>query len=78
MTLAFELLIIATSLLILLLVLLHKGKGGGLSELFGGGISSTLGGSSVAERNLDRMTLAVTLVWVASIFALGLLVAASS
>jgi preprotein translocase subunit SecG len=77
MTLVFELLIIVTSLLILLLVLLHKGKGGGLSDLFGGGISSTLGGSSVAERNLDRMTLAVTLVWVASIFGLGLLLAAS-
>ena len=77
MQLAFELLIIVTSLLILLLVLLHKGKGGGLSDLFGGGISSTLGGSSVAERNLDRMTLVVTLIWVASIFALGLILAAN-
>ena len=76
MILAFELLIIATSLLLLLLVLLHKGKGGGLSDLFGGGISSSLGGSSVAERNLDRLTLAVTLVWTASIFALGLLLGA--
>ena len=77
MQLAFELLIIVTSLLILLLVLLHKGKGGGLSDLFGGGISSTLGGSSVAERNLDRMTLVVTLIWIASIFALGLILAAN-
>ena len=77
MTLAFELLIIVTSVLILMLVLLHKGKGGGLSDLFGGGISSTLGGSSVAERNLDRMTLAVTLVWVASIIGLSLLLAAN-
>lgn len=77
MQLAFELLIVVTSLLILLLVLLHKGKGGGLSDLFGGGISSTLGGSSVAERNLDRMTLVVTLIWIASIFALGLILAAN-
>ncbi len=77
MQLAFELLIIVTSMLIVLLILLHKGKGGGLSDLFGGGISSTLGGSSVAERNLDRMTLVVTLIWVASIFALGLILAAN-
>lgn len=77
MVLAFELLLILTSVLLVVLVLLHKGKGGGLSDLFGGGVSSTLGGSSVAERNLNRMTLAVTLVWVASIFALGLLLAAS-
>ena len=77
MQLAFELLIIVTSMLIMVLILLHKGKGGGLSDLFGGGISSTLGGSSVAERNLDRMTLVVTLIWVASIFALGLILAAN-
>ncbi len=77
MQLAFELLIIVTSMLIMVLILLHKGKGGGLSDLFGGGISSTLGGSSVAERNLDRMTLVVTLIWIASIFALGLILAAN-
>jgi preprotein translocase subunit SecG len=76
MQLAFELLIILTSVLLIALVLLHKGKGGGLSDLFGGGISSSLGGSSVAERNLNRMTLAVTLVWTAAIVGLGLLLAA--
>ena len=73
MQIAFQVLIVVTSLLLVALVLLHKGKGGGLSDLFGGGISSTLGGSSVAERNLNRMTLAVALVWVAAIFGLGLL-----
>jgi preprotein translocase subunit SecG len=57
----------------ILLVLLHKGKGGGLSDLFGGGVSSSLGGSSVVERNLDRLTIAMAIVWVASIVALGLL-----
>ena len=51
--------LIITSCLIVLLVLLHKGKGGGLSDLFGGGVSSSLGGSSVAERNLDRITIAL-------------------
>jgi preprotein translocase subunit SecG len=55
------------------LVLLHKGKGGGLSDLFGGGMSSSLGGSSVAERNLDRITIALALVWTAAIVGLGLL-----
>jgi preprotein translocase subunit SecG len=56
------------------LVLLHKGKGGGLSDLFGGGVSSSLGGSSVAERNLDRITIAILLVWFACVVALGLIV----
>ena len=56
-----------------LLVLLHKGRGGGLSDLFGGGVSSSLGGSSVAERNLDRITIGVGLIWFAAIVALGLL-----
>jgi len=56
-----------------LLVLLHKGKGGGLSDLFGGGISSSLGGSSVVERNLDRLTLGIGVLWFISIVILGLL-----
>jgi preprotein translocase subunit SecG len=54
-------------------VLLHKGKGSGLSDLFGGGISSTYGGSSVVEKNLDRITIVVGGVWFASVVALGLL-----
>jgi preprotein translocase subunit SecG len=62
-----------TSVLLIVLVLLHKGKGGGLSDLFGGGMSSSLGGSSVAERNLDRITVALALIWSAAIVALGLL-----
>ncbi len=70
---AFQTIIAITSLLLIVLVLLHKGKGGGLSDLFGGGVSSTLGGSSVAERNLDRVTIALALIWGAAIIALGLL-----
>ena len=65
--------LIFTSLLLILLVLLHKGKGGGLSDMFGGGVSSSLGGSSVVERNLDRLTIGFGLIWVASVIALGLL-----
>ena len=73
MKIAFEIVLIITSLLMIVLVLLHKGKGGGLSDLFGGGVSSSLGGSSVVERNLDRMTIATGILWIASIVGLGLL-----
>jgi preprotein translocase subunit SecG len=61
------------SLILIALVLLHKGKGGGLSDMFGGGFSTSLGGSNVVERNLDRMTIAVGLIWFACIVGLGLL-----
>jgi preprotein translocase subunit SecG len=72
-TLIFEILLIVFSLIEMLLILLHKGRGGGLSDMFGGGVSSGLGGSSVAERNLDRITIGVGLIWFACIVALGLL-----
>lgn len=57
----------------ILLVLLHKGKGSGLSDLFGGGMSSTYGGSSVVEKNLDRITIIVGGIWFAAVIALGLI-----
>jgi preprotein translocase subunit SecG len=72
----FEVLLLITSALMVLLVLLHKGRGGGLSDMFGGGISSGLGGSSVAERNLDRLTIAIGAVWFASVIGLALLLKA--
>ncbi len=65
--------LILTSVFLVALILLHRGKGGGLSNLFGGGVSSSLGGSSVVEKNLDRFTIAVSLIWIASIISLGLL-----
>jgi preprotein translocase subunit SecG len=64
-----------TSFLMIGLVLLHKGRGGGLSDMFGGGVSSSLGGSSVAEKNLDRMTIGIGIIWFACCVALGLLLA---
>ena len=73
MVLALEVLLLVTSVLLIVLVLLHKGKGGGLSDLLGGGVSTSLGGSSVAERNLDRVTVGVGLIWAATIIALGLI-----
>lgn len=60
------------SLLLIVLVLLHKGKGSGLSDMFGGGVSSSLGGSSVAEKNLDRFTILIGIIWLVTIVALGL------
>jgi preprotein translocase subunit SecG len=62
-----------SSVLLVILVLLHRGKGGGLSSLFGGGVSSSLGGSAVVEKNLDRLTYICAAVWTVSIIALGLL-----
>ena len=73
MILLFQSLLMLTSLTLILLVLLHKGRGGGLSDMFGGGVSSGVGGSSVAERNLDRITIGIGLVWFACVVGLGLL-----
>jgi len=70
--LVLSILLVVTSVLMVLLVLLHKGKGSGLSDLFGGGISSSYGGSSVVERNLDRITIVVGGLWFAGVIALSL------
>ncbi|MGP4015649.1 preprotein translocase subunit SecG [Saccharopolyspora sp. 5N708] len=74
MTLFLQIMLIVTSVLLVLLVLLHRAKGGGLSSLFGGGVQSNLAGSSVAEKNLDRMTLFVMALWIISIIGVGLLI----
>ncbi len=67
-------LLVITSIFLVLLILMHKGKGGGMSDMFGGGMSSSLGGSSIAERNLNRITVAVAIIWTAVIVGLGLLI----
>ncbi|MFC6421418.1 preprotein translocase subunit SecG [Ornithinimicrobium tianjinense] len=67
-------LLILTSGFLVLLILMHKGRGGGMSDMFGGGLSSSLGGSSVAERNLNRITVAVAVVWSAVIVGIGVLI----
>jgi preprotein translocase subunit SecG len=74
----FTVVLMISSALMILLVLLHKGRGGGLSDMFGGGVSSSLGGSSVAERNLDRLTVGIGAIWFACVIALGLLLAYQS
>jgi preprotein translocase subunit SecG len=74
MIIGLSVILIITSVVMVMLVLLHKGKGGGLSDLFGGGVSSTLGSSSVVERNLDRITLFFGVLWFVDIVVLGWLV----
>ncbi|MEY4981687.1 MAG: hypothetical protein RL174_1025 [Actinomycetota bacterium] len=69
---ALQVLLAITSLLLTLLILLHKGRGGGLSDMFGGGVTSSLNTSGVAERNLNRITIILGVVWVSVIIALGL------
>jgi preprotein translocase subunit SecG len=73
--LIFTIILITSSVLMIMLVLLHKGRGGGLSDMFGGGVSSSLGGSSVAERNLDRLTVGIGVIWFATVIGMGLLLA---
>ena len=72
MVLTLQILLVITSLLLVLLVLLHRAKGGGLSTLFGGGVQSSLSGSTVVEKNLDRLTYFVTAIWLVSIIAVAL------
>jgi preprotein translocase subunit SecG len=68
----FLVLLALTSIVLTMMILLHRGRGGGLSDMFGGGVTSNLGSSGVAERNLNRITVVVALIWVSSIVVLGL------
>jgi preprotein translocase subunit SecG len=72
-TIGLSIVLIITSLLMFVLVLLHRGKGGGLSDLFGGGVTSSLGSSTVVERNLDRLTIITGIIWFLCIVGLGIL-----
>jgi len=74
MELVLQIVLIISSVLLILLILLHRGRGGGLSSLFGGGVQSSLAGSSVVEKNLDRLTLFVGAVWIVAIVGTGLIV----
>ena len=71
--LALQILLVVTSLILTLLILLHKGRGGGLSDMFGGGMSSSMGSSGVAERNLNRFTIGISVIWTTVIVLLNLL-----
>ncbi len=64
---------VLSSFIMIVLVLLHSGKGGGLSDMFGGGMGASAMGSTVMERNLDRITVVVALVWAFTVVALSLM-----
>ena len=67
-----QVILAVTSIMLTMTILLHRGRGGGLSDMFGGGVSSTLGSSGVAERNLNRLTIVIAIIWVLSVVAIGL------
>ena len=71
--LVLQILLAVFGLLTILLVLLHKGRGGGLSDMFGCGVSSSASASGVAERNLNRLTVTVAVLWGASAVGLGII-----
>ncbi|WP_156250705.1 preprotein translocase subunit SecG [Pseudactinotalea terrae] len=72
LTIVLQVVLVLTSLLLILTILMHKGKGGGLSDMFGGGLSASVGSSGVAERNLNRITVGTAIVWIVVIVLLGL------
>jgi preprotein translocase subunit SecG len=67
-----QVILAVTSILLTMTILLHRGRGGGLSDMFGGGVSSTLGSSGVAERNLNRLTIVIAVIWVLAVVTIGL------
>ena len=68
-----QVIVVLLSFVLTLLILMHKGKGGGLSDMFGGGLTQNAGTSGVAEKNLNRWTVIIAILWVAIIIALGLM-----
>ena len=68
-----QVIVVLLSFVLTLLILMHKGKGGGLSDMFGGGLTQNAGSSGVAEKNLNRWTVIIALLWVAIIITLGLM-----
>lgn len=73
MQLALQIILVISSIMMTLFVLLHRGKGGGLSSLFGGGVQSNLSGSTVVEKNLDRVTILSGIIWIGCIVGLNLI-----
>lgn len=67
-------LLVISSLLLVFSILLHKGKGGGVSDMFGGGMSTAMRSSGVAERNLNRITVGIAVTWGVCVILYGLIV----
>ncbi|GAA1819266.1 preprotein translocase subunit SecG [Nesterenkonia flava] len=77
LSVALQVLLAIISLLLILLILLHKGRGGGMSDMFGGGVTSSLGSSGVAERNLNRLTVTLGILWGVIVVAIALIASAA-
>ena len=73
MILTLQIVLVIAAILMTVFVLLHKGKGGGLSSLFGGGVQSNLSGSPVVDKNLARYTVVMVIIWLACIIGLNLI-----
>ena len=71
-------LLVLSSILLVALVLVHRGRGGGITDMFGGGIASGIQSSAVGERNLTRITWAVAAFWGMVVILLGLIARFSS
>ena len=71
--LVLNIVLVLTSALLIVLILLHRGKGGGLSSMFGGAVSSSLAGSSVVEKNLNLLTVFCAVIWAICIVGIGIL-----
>lgn len=69
--------LVITSLFLIALVLIHRGRGGGITDMFGGGISSGIQSSAVGERNLTRITWITAILWGMTVILLGLIARAS-
>ncbi|WP_218220094.1 preprotein translocase subunit SecG [Nesterenkonia sp. Act20] len=78
LTIALQVILALISIMLIMLILLHKGRGGGMSDMFGGGVTSSLGSSGVAERNLNRLTITLGVIWGLIVVALALLVQVSA
>jgi preprotein translocase subunit SecG len=76
--LTLNVLLVISSILLVVLILLHRGKGGGLSSMFGGAASASLSGSSVVEKNLNRLTVFTAIIWTVCIVGLGILLKAAT
>jgi preprotein translocase subunit SecG len=71
-TIALSIILCITSLVLIVLILLHRGKGGGLSDMFGGSVGAAAQGSTVVERNLDRITVTVAIIFAFATLTLDL------
>lgn len=74
MLIAVLILHVLVSLTLVFLVLLHSGRGGGLSDMFGGGLGASAAGSTVVEKNLDRLTVVAAVIFTFTSVALALLI----